>query len=269
MDHNTYANHTLTSSLARGTKQLKSSTMQTSNTWHGKKFSFLRQLNKQDWTKGTDAIEERQQRKFLPYFTERDELGNLLKRNDPISSHSQEPKQGRALHLKPPVKKDEDEVPETASQCSTDSKKERFVAKKLAELDDFNLNKNLKRALDGKRNDPARQSTYTNLDKIKRNARLKILKQLKFSNQTDLRFEKPDHQRSQAPEILNNNRFASKLEAMENQSIPEETFREHESYAMSMKTSARQNDQVMLGSTKYGTNNSVTDYESQLPEGVQ
>lgn len=43
--------------------------------------------------------------------------------------------------------KTEDNIPDTASQCSTQSQKERFMQKKLKELDEFDLNKKLKTVL--------------------------------------------------------------------------------------------------------------------------
>ena len=109
-------------------------------------------------------------------------------------------------------------------------------------MEDFNLNRNLKRALEARRNVPAKQSTFKNLDKTKRNANLKILKQLKFSNKTNLKFENPDLKMN--PDILNNKRFASKLDSMDRDVAgPEETFREHDSFAKSMKTTARNQEQ--------------------------
>jgi len=75
---------------------------------------------------------------------------------------------------------------------STDSQKQLFIEKKLAQLDDFNLHDKVKRLAYKNSNDPAKLTTFKNLDKIKKNAKLKISKQLQFSNQTDLRFENPD-----------------------------------------------------------------------------
>ena len=65
-------------------------------------------------------------------------------------------------------------MPDTASQCSTDSKKQKFMEKKLKELGEFDLNNKLKKVLQDKRNDPATQRTFKNLDNIQKNARLKI-----------------------------------------------------------------------------------------------
>ena len=64
-----------------------------------------------------------------------------------------------------------------------------------------------------------------------------------------------------------NDKFASQLDATDNVTIPEETFREHDSYDKTFRSTARHNDQI--NSTKYCTNNSFTDNGSQLPEGVQ
>lgn len=68
-------------SLARINKdQMHSSKMVSSNTWQGQqRFSYLKALNKQDEKKGAPILEGRENQQFLPYFVERDELGNLLK----------------------------------------------------------------------------------------------------------------------------------------------------------------------------------------------
>lgn len=48
------------------------------------------------------------------------------------------------------------------------------MEKKLKELGEFDLNNKLKKVLQDKRNDPATQRTFKNLDNIQKNARLKI-----------------------------------------------------------------------------------------------
>lgn len=117
------------------------------------------------------------------------------------------------------------------------------------------------------------------MENIQKNARLKILKQLKFSHQNGLKFERPDaalfntqsfQNQRDLPELLKNDRFANKLEAIENMSaaVPDDTFRDHDSQTKTVNSTARH--QELFGSTKYGTNLSVTEQDSQqLPEGIQ
>ena len=59
---------------------------------------------------------------------------------------------------------------DSASKCSTDSKKQEYIKKKLMELGDLDLNRNLQRALDDKMSDPSRQSIHKNLENIKKNS---------------------------------------------------------------------------------------------------
>ena len=69
------------------------------------------------------------------------------------------------------------------------------------------------------------------------------------------------------PDMLKSEKVTSPLDANDNLSIPEETFREHDSYDKTVRSSTRHQDAI--GSTKHGTNNSVTEHGSILPEGVQ
>lgn len=50
------------------------------------------------------------------------------------------------------------------------------MKKKLQELEEFNLAKNLKKVLDEKRKDPSRRTAFKNIESVKKNARLKILR---------------------------------------------------------------------------------------------
>ena len=47
----------------------------------------------------------------------------------------------------------------------------------------------MKRALEEKRRDPSRQTAFKNVQSVNKNARLKILRQLKFSKNNGLKFE--------------------------------------------------------------------------------
>ena len=151
------------------------------------------------------------------------------------------------------------------------------MKKKLQELEEFNLAKNLKKVLDEKRKDPSRRTAFKNIESVKKNARLKILRQLKFSNKHGLKFENQTdidffkaasgQEIKEFPDILQNERFASQLEAMDAQSIPEETQREQDKQSKTGQTTARYYEP--LASTKYGTSNSMTEKGSHLPEGVK
>ena len=155
--------------------------MQTSKTGNGKKFSFLKALNKKVMNYGAEAIESRHNQMFLPYYSERDQLGNLLrgqKLQDRSSSLQKAPQQASAfnksLQNNEPKSKDLEDVLDSASRCSTDSKKQIYIEKKLKELSDLDLNQNIRKALDYKLSDPSRQTIQKNLENIKKNTRMKI-----------------------------------------------------------------------------------------------
>ena len=91
--------------------------------------------------KGSKILEQRQLANFVPYFKERDELGNLLRNYNYIDKsvikswdpETKEPTQSNeelneSRTFSPPTNVNKNlDVPDTASKCSTDSQKERFV----------------------------------------------------------------------------------------------------------------------------------------------
>jgi len=94
-------------SLGRAHFQMRStepthSSVQRTEAWQGRKFSFLRALNAKELGKGTQVLEARNNQEFRPYLVERSGFGHLLQ--PPVQDQDEHGKQVSPSGSKNPSK---------------------------------------------------------------------------------------------------------------------------------------------------------------------